>query len=59
MPTPYNRQRTTVLTSFYLSLFGRSLAMTHVVDAVLDSFADLFHPTGILLSRRSIPSFSS
>jgi hypothetical protein len=27
---------------FYLSLFGRSLAMTHVIDAVLDSFSKLF-----------------
>jgi hypothetical protein len=25
-----------------LSLFGRPLAMMHVIDAVLDSFADLF-----------------
>jgi len=27
---------------FYLSLLGRSLAMTHVIDAVLDSFSNLF-----------------
>ena len=25
-----------------MSLFGRPLAMMHVIDAVLDSFADLF-----------------
>jgi hypothetical protein len=27
---------------FYLSLFKNSLAMMHVIDAVLDSFSNLF-----------------
>jgi hypothetical protein len=36
----YRRRRGT--DKFYLSLFGRSLAMTHVVDAVLNSFSNLF-----------------